>query len=65
MLTCGQRKRVWGPDIVWSFGVVTARQCDGIVTSGHVLLPFVLIFSSLDDNMMPALPDDNKPRIAL
>jgi hypothetical protein len=53
------------PDIAWSFSVVTARRCDRIVTSGHGQLPFALISSSFDDNMMSALPYDNKPMIVL
>jgi hypothetical protein len=52
----------FGPDSGGNFNAITARWCVGIVASGHVL-PSVLIFSSFDDNVMPTLPDDDKPMI--
>jgi hypothetical protein len=59
-----EERSLFGPDSGGSFNGVTARWCDGIVASGHVL-PFVLIFSSWDEKVMPTLPNDDKPMIVL
>jgi hypothetical protein len=59
-----EERSIFGPDSGDNFNGVTARLCDDIVSSGHVL-PFVLIFSSLDEKVMPLLQEDDNPMIVL
>jgi hypothetical protein len=47
-----------------SFNGFTARWCDRVVASGHVL-PLVLIFRSLNEKVMPKFPDDDYPLFVL
>jgi hypothetical protein len=53
-----EERSIFGPASGGSFNGVTARWCYGFVASGHGL-PFVLIFSSLDEKVMHILPDVN------